>query len=199
MEKLNHRVELHDLAEHRELLSVKRNQYGDLLFELEGGLIRQFTPQKRFAQSINEMKLFPVERVSLICKSKKSLLSIVRFQNPIMDFFGDIRDIQTPQAATPDKPKKSRPPVTVADAATLCGVSVSLIKKWGSGDGTPHDYPGRYNRVSLVAWATNRKAEIRTKHALNKRAGLGDGKAADREQAKIWKGKRDANMRSEEE
>ncbi len=59
MEKLNHRIwcfDLGDGGEIRQLLSVKRNAYGDILFELDGGLTREFAPHK-------EVPDFDLERV----------------------------------------------------------------------------------------------------------------------------------------
>jgi len=94
MEKLNHRIWCSDLGaggEIRQLLSVKRNAYGDILFELDGGLTREFTPEK-------EIPDFELERVQGLGKvSPTSFDFFLVLQNPEACCIGSIRDRQTPE------------------------------------------------------------------------------------------------------
>ncbi len=47
---------------------------------------------------------------------------------------------------------------TQEEAAKICGVCASTIRRWDRNQGTPEGYPGRNHPVELTAWA-NRRAE----------------------------------------
>jgi hypothetical protein len=197
MEKLNHRIWCCDLMENRELLSVKRNAYGDILFELDGGLTRQFTPHS----VIDE---FALERVHILGRmqdsitKKPSMIASLVLQNPRGGGTGNIRDIQTP-VPEPSKGKtKPRLEVTVKDAAKKCDVSVSTIKKWEQGESTPVGYPGRFNLVAFGMWQQTRASKKVVKDALKRKA-LGGELSIEKNQHKEWQTNRDAETRREED
>lgn len=197
MEKLNHRIWCCDFEQHRELLSVKRNAYGDFLFELDGGLTRQFTPH-----SIVED--FELERVDILGRMHDSktkqlvMIASLVLKNPKAAFSGNIRDIQAP-APEPSKGKtKPRLEVSVKEAAKTCHVSESTIKKWDAGDGMPPNYPGRYDTVALGMWQEARASKKVVKDALKRKA-LGGELSIEKNQHKEWQTNRDAEMRREED
>jgi hypothetical protein len=126
MEKLNHRIWLLPLGEIRQLLSVKRNAYGDILFELDGGLTRQFTPE-------GEVPDFELERVQSLgrCTLAPGWPSHLILQNPEAHFtVSSIRDYQTPPPEEAGaKPKKIKTPVKIVYNSTQ---KTEVITKWKS-------------------------------------------------------------------
>jgi len=87
---MKHRIWRCDTCEYRELLSVTRNEYKDVVLTLDGGEVLQFTPR-------NDMPTPPLERIELAGRgrdSKTKELSEVAFivlKNPRESFTGNIR------------------------------------------------------------------------------------------------------------
>lgn len=116
---------------------MKRNAYGDILFELDGGLTREFSPH-------SVIEDFELERVHVLGRhTPPAVTSCLVLKNPNASFGGNIRDYQTPAQVTPsittDKPKKAtvKRAVLVTKAAKDFGVTRPTINKWERGEGNP--------------------------------------------------------------
>ena len=184
MEKLNHRITIEDLKEQRELLSVKRNAYGDILFELDGGLTRQFTPKK-------EMETPEIERVRYLARGR--LFSVLGLQNPNAVFHGTMRDIQRPATEERDHVSKSdlqelgqtlttltvntgkdikntvtgklnkTAPVTQETRAALYDVTERTVIRWDSGQGKLPEVYDQYANYDVMR--LNAEKHLKTKKA----------------------------------
>jgi len=165
MEKLNHRIWLLDLGEIRQLLSVKRNAYKDIVFELDGGLTREFTPEK-------EIPDFELERVQGLGKvSPTSFDFFLVLQNPEACCIGSIRDRQTPEKEVQPAPaglEAKKPIVQWQDVINLvdsfCPGSIPDFKtaEWQDFIKTAEPPAGLEigiirDRLSLVSKPENRK------------------------------------------
>ena len=179
MTKLNHRIWCCDRKEHRELLSVKRNEYGDILFELDSGLTRQFTPHSK----VEDFSLERVHIVGLGYDSKTGLLGLlghVVLKNPQESFGGNLRDIQRTATAEKDHISKrdleelgqtlttvtvntgrdikntvtgkqnKTAPVTQETRAVLYEVTDRTIKRWDSGQAKPPEGYDQYADINVM-------------------------------------------------
>lgn len=92
MTKLNHRIWLCDIKEYRKLLNIKRNEYNDLLLEVDGGLVLEFKHNP-------PLEIPPIERVSILGRMQDSKTKLpseqasLILQNPRETYFGNIRHI----------------------------------------------------------------------------------------------------------
>jgi len=192
---MKHRIWRCDTCEYRELLSVTRNEYKDVVLTLDGGEVLQFTPR-------NDMPTPPLERIELAGRgrdSKTKELSEVAFivlKNPRESFTGNIRVFTAARppvdaVTTPTdngKPKtKQRQAVTQSEAAKLCGVTEETIRRWEKGEGTPSRYPGRHDAVTLRAWAAWREEAANIKRGLTKMTIVRDmDRATQKKQHSDW-------------
>lgn len=173
---MKHRIWRCDTCEYRELLSVTRNEYKDVVLTLDGGEVLQFTPR-------NDMPTPPLERIELAGRgrdSKTKELSEVAFivlKNPRESFTGNIRVFTAARppvdaVTTPTdngKPKtKRRQDVTQSEAAKICGKKEKTIRRWDKGEGMPEGYPGRGDAVALKTWDARRKEAANVKRAIKK-------------------------------
>jgi transcriptional regulator with XRE-family HTH domain len=70
--------------------------------------------------------------------------------------------------------RKKRMAVTINDAAELCDLSPSTIKKWERGENTPEGWPGRGDLMVLKAFANTREGRRKLKKAIKNAARIGD-------------------------
>jgi len=132
MNKLNPRFWATVGNEHREIVSVTRNEYGDIILALDGGEVWRFTPRNP------KIETPPPERIAVAGRMRDSRtgaetsLAVVVLKDPKETIHGNLKVIPAPVAAANTAPPTEPPTLTTAslyDLSERCSKELPYRKK----------------------------------------------------------------------
>lgn len=165
--KKNHRFWSSTTLEHREILNLTTNEYGDFIFTLDGGEIWQFTPHHDIKIDDIEIERIHVMGRGKDCKTgAPSIISFLTLKNPKTSYTGNIRILSQQPIPKPEpeaKPAKEplQDHMSIAEAATYVNRTERTIRTWlQKMNGDKHMLQGviwngkipRIPRTSLDPW-----------------------------------------------